>query len=205
MIPRPTLFHPFARLFRAGPIIFLALATAAAGPIRDTQNGASSGSEASAWKEFASAKYGFTVHYPADWYPLAGLSDILDITNFERSGPQDGIASRVGGAEITVTGALSGVQSVDDWIRRDLPDSDDLGASEADVKIAHPVEAGCIKLKLASWHEPLSPDASLSQTSFYCTAAKGLYRISLLNWENDPRQKGLRELVLGIALSLKTR
>ena len=162
-------------------------------------------SDTPGWKTFTSAKYHFTVQYPASWYCLSGPSDILDITNFERSGPQDSIAARVAGAEITVTGALAGVRSVDDWIRRDLPDSDDIAASESNVPIPHPAPDGCTKLKQASWREPVSPDASFAETAYYCSTAAGLYKVSLLNWENDPQQKELRELALRIALNLRTR
>jgi hypothetical protein len=149
-------------------------------------------------------KYHFAVQYPASWYRLAGTADILDITNFERSGPRDGIAMRVAGAEITVTGALPGVTAVDDWIRRDLPDSDDIAASESNIKIPKPAADGCTKLKQATWHEQLSPDAYFAETAYYCTTATGLYKISLLNWQSDPRQNELRDLAVRIALSLRT-
>jgi len=156
------------------------------------------------WKDFTSAKYRFTVQYPASWYGLGGVSDLLDITNFARTGPEDTIGTHVAGAEITVTGALAGVKDVNDWIRRDLPDSDEIAASESNIAIPHPAADGCTKLKEATWREPLSPDASFAETAYYCTAAAGLYKVSLLNWENDPRQKELRELALKIALSLRT-
>ena len=156
------------------------------------------------WKKFISEKYHFVVEYPGSWYRLSGASDILDITNFERSGPSDGIATRVAGAEITVTGALPGIRNADDWIRRDLPDSDDIAASENNLKIPTPDAAGCSKLKQASWREQLSPDAFFAETSYYCTSAGGLYKVSLLNWQNDPRQQELRELAISIATSLRT-
>lgn len=156
------------------------------------------------WNEFTSAKYHFAVQYPASWYRLKDTPDILDITNFERSGPRDGIAMRVAGAEITVTGALPGVTAVDDWIRRDLPDSDDIAASENNVKIPKPAADGCTKLKQATWHEALSPDAYFAETAYYCTTATGLYKVSLLNWQSDPRQNELRDLAVRIALSLRT-
>lgn len=157
------------------------------------------------WKEFTSEKYHFLVQYPGSWYRLSGATDILDITNFERSGPRDGIATRVAGAEITVTGALPGIRDVDDWIRRDLPDSDDIAASESNLKIPKPEAAGCTRLKQATWREPLSPDAFFAQTSYYCTTAAGLYKVSLLNWQNDPRQEELRSLALRIAMSLRAQ
>ena len=155
------------------------------------------------WKEFASAKYHFTVQYPASWYRLRDTRDILDITNFERSGPQDGIATKVAGAEITVNGALPGIKDADDWIRRDLPDSDDIAASVQNIRIPQPADGGCTKLKRAAWREALSPDAYFSETVYYCTTAAGLYKVSLLNWESDPRQNELRQLALKITLTLR--
>jgi hypothetical protein len=157
------------------------------------------------WMQFTSGKYRFTVPYPATWHRLKDITDILDITNFQRSGPEDSIAAHVAGAEITVTGALPGVKDVDDWIRRDLPDSDDLAASEENIPVPELAAKGCTKLKEAAWHEQLSPDTYFVQTSYYCTAADGLYKVSLLNWQDDPRQKELRDLALRMALSLKTQ
>jgi len=157
------------------------------------------------WKEFSSSKYGFTVEYPAFWYRLDGPSDILDIANFQRAGPQDSIAVRVAGAEITVSGALPGITSVDDWIRRDLPDSDEIAASENKIKIPSPRSDGCKQLKQATWREQLSPDAYFAETAYYCTTATGLYKVSLLTWENDPKQNELRQLAITIALSLRAR
>ena len=203
-------FSCLCRVVAAGVLIASAAGGAITGLMPESPGFAFSASEAATWKKFASAKYRFTVQYPASWYPLPGSSDIgssdiLDITNFERSGPQDGIGSRVAGAEITVTGALPGVKSVDDWIRRDLPDSDEIAASENKVSIPRPAADGCTRLKQAAWREPVSPDAAFAETSYYCTTAGGLYKISLLNWQNDPRQKELRELAVRIALSLRTQ
>ena len=168
-----------------------------------TAGGGLSSTDDIEWKQFSSAKYRFAVQYPASWHRLDGTPDILDITNFQRSGPQDGIATAVGGAEITVTGALPGVRSVDDWIRRDLPDSDDNAASEDNVSIPKPASGGCVRLKQASWREQISPGVYFAETAYYCTTDAGLYKVSLMNWQNDPNQSRLRELAVKIALSLR--
>ena len=178
------------------------LAAIALGPIR-LNGGSKSAADDSEWKEFASTKYHFTVQYPASWYRLGDATDILDITNFKRSRPEDGIATAVAGAEIAVTGARPGVRSVDDWIHRDLPDSDNAAASEDNVSILKLAAGGCTRLKEAAWRDEIAPEVYFTETAYYCATDAGLYKISLLNWQNDPSQSRLRALAVKIALSLR--
>ena len=156
------------------------------------------------WKEFTSSKYHFTVQYPASWYRLGGTRDILDITNFQRARPEEGIATTVAGAEITVMGALPGVESVEDWIHRDLPDSEDIGASESTVEVPKPSPTGCKRLKQATWRQQISSDVYFIDTAYYCTTEAGLYKVALTNWQSDPNQASLQALAVKIALSLRT-
>jgi len=162
-------------------------------------------SDAEEWKEFVSSKYHFTVQYPASWYRLGDTPDILDITNFNRTRPEEGIATTVAGAEITVSGALTGVETVEDWIHRDLPDSEDIAASEATVAVPKPAPGGCKKIKQASWRQQASPDVYFVNTAYYCHADNGLYKVTLMNWQSDPNQTRLRALALKMALSLRSR
>ncbi|HEY6292873.1 MAG TPA: hypothetical protein VI455_15090 [Terriglobia bacterium] len=162
-------------------------------------------SDAEQWKEFTSTKYHFTVQYPASWYRLGDTPDILDITNFQRARPQEGIATTAAGAEITVSGALPGVETVDDWIHRDLPDSDDIAASEGTVPVPKPAPGSCKKLKQATWRQQVSPDVYFTNTAYYCVADAGLYKVAIMNWQSDPNQGRLRALALQIALSLRTQ
>lgn len=158
-------------------------------------------------KEFESTKYHFKVQYPASWFPLAGTSDILDITNFERTPQVPGVALKVGGAEITVTQARSDVHSPEQWVLRDLPDTDWVSkgfeVQQVDVPISNPVAAGCRKLKQVSWRDEVAPDAYLAETNFYCSTESNLYKIALSNWDGDPAQSKLRVIAMQVAQSLR--
>ena len=158
------------------------------------------------WKPFASAKYHFRVDYPGSWYPSEVTADILDITNFHRSRPDESIALRAGGAEIQVTGARSDVRTVYDWIHHDLPDdASGAGARQTQIPISKPTPGGCTKLTEVSWRERVAEGAYFAEVSYYCQADGGLYRVFLMNWDGDPNQKSLRDLALKMAMSLKTQ
>jgi hypothetical protein len=165
-----------------------------------------SGPDADQWKTFASSKYHFSVEYPESWYPSDATADILDITNFRRARPDESIALRAGGAEIEATGARPDVRTVYDWVHYDLPD-DASGAEvhETDIPITKPTPGGCTKLTVVTWRERVAEGAYFAETSYYCQAGSGLYKISLMNWDGDPNQKGLRDLALKMALSLKAQ
>jgi hypothetical protein len=164
------------------------------------------GLDSDQWKSFASSKYHFSVEYPDAWFPSDATVDILDITNFQRSRPDESIALRAGGAEIQVTGARPDVHTVYDWIHHDLPD-DTNGAEvhQTDIPISKPTPGGCSKLIEVTWRERVAEGAYFAEASYYCQADSGLYKVFLMNWDGDPKQKGLRDLSLKIALSLKTQ
>lgn len=159
-------------------------------------------------KEFQSSKYHFKVQYPASWYPLAGTSDILDITNFERTPQVPGIALRVGGAEITVTQARPDVRSPEQWVLRDLPDTDwvskGFAVQQVEVPLSSPAANGCQKIKRVSWRDQVASDTYFAETNFYCSTVQGLYKIALSNWDGDPAQSKLRVITMQIAQSLRT-
>ena len=161
-------------------------------------------SDSDQWKTFTSSKYHFSVQYPDSWFPSDATADILDITNFRRARSDESIALRAGGAEIAVSGARPDVRTVFDWIHHDLPD-DANGADvhQADVPISKPSPGGCTKLTAVTWREQIAEGAYFVETSYYCQAGSGLYKVSLTNWDGDPKQKGLRDLALKMALSLK--
>jgi hypothetical protein len=163
-------------------------------------------SESDQWKTFTSSKYHFSVEYPDSWFPSDATADILDITNFRRARPDESIALRAGGAEIQVAGARPDVHTAYDWIHHDLPD-DATGADvhETDIPISKPAQGGCTKLTAVTWRERVAEGAYFAETSYYCQAGSGLYKVSLTNWDGDPKQKGLRELALKMALSLKAQ
>jgi len=162
-----------------------------------------------ALKEFQSAKYQFTVQYPASWFPLAGTTDILDITNFERTPQVPGVALKVGGAEITVTQAPSDVHTAEQWVLRDLPDtswvSKDFAAEQVDLPVSNPVAGGCQKIKRVSWRDELAPEAYLVETNYYCSTDARLYKIALSNWDGDRAQSKLRLIATEVAQSLRTQ
>lgn len=164
------------------------------------------GSGTDQWKSFTSSKYHFSVEYPDSWFPSDATADILDITNFRRSRPDESIALRAGGAEIQVTGALPDVRTVYDWIHHDLPD-DASGAEvhQTEISIPRPAPDGCTKLTEVTWRERVAEGAYFAETSYYCQAASGLYKVGLMNWDGDPKQKELRDLALKMALSLKAQ
>ena len=159
-------------------------------------------------KPFESSKYHFTVQYPASWYPLAGTTDILDITNFERTPQLPGIALKVGGAEITVSRGAADIRSAEQWVLRDLPDTDaagkDFAVEQVDLPATSPPERGCRTIKQVSWRDEVAPDAYLAETNFYCSTAAGFYKIALSNWDGDPAESKLRVIAIQIARSLRT-
>jgi hypothetical protein len=156
------------------------------------------------WKLFTSSKYHFRVEYPESWYLSDVTSDILDITNFRRSRPDESITLRSGGAEIQVEGARADVRSVYDWIRHDLPDdAGDAQPRQADIPIPNPTPGRCSKLTEVTWRERVAASAYFAETSYYCQADNELYKISLTNWDGDPHQQSLRDLALKIAFNLK--
>ena len=169
--------------------------------------GAGSGEEG--WKEFTSATQHFTVRYPDTWYQAQGLVDLLDVTNFRRTRSEEGIALKVGGAEVTVSAAQPDVRSVDDWMNRDVPDDASvLGGSpvkQAEVPVGNPALDGCEKIRRVTWREEIAPNAYFARSMYYCSASAGLYRIALSNWDGDPAQSRLEAVALEIALSLRTR
>jgi len=162
-----------------------------------------------AFKEFQSAKYHFTVQYPASWFPLAGTTDILDITNFERTPRVPGIALRVGGAEITVTQAPSDVHTAEQWVLRDLPDaswvSKDFAAEQVDLPVSDPAAGGCQRIKRVTWRDELAPEAYLVETNYYCSTGAQLYKIALSNWDGDRDQSKLRLIATEVAQSLRSQ
>lgn len=159
-------------------------------------------------KNFQSSKYRFRLQYPVSWYPLADTPDILDITNFQRTPQVPGIALKVGGAEITVTQARPDVRSPEQWVLRDLPDTDwvskDFVVQQVNVPLPNPAPEGCLKIKRVSWRDQVAPNAYFVETNFYCSTAQGLYKIALSNWDGDPNQSKLRVIAMQMAQSLRT-
>jgi hypothetical protein len=166
------------------------------------------GADDGSLKAFESSKEHFTVQYPASWFPLAGASDILDITNFERSPQVPGIALKAGGAEITVSQAPPDVRSAEQWVLRDLPDTDsipkDFAVEQVDMPVS-PVAGGCQKIKRVSWRDEIAPEAYFVETNYYCSTPNGFYRIALSNWDGDPAQSKLRVIATQVAQSLRVR
>jgi hypothetical protein len=160
-------------------------------------------------KEFDSAKYQFSVRYPDSWYQAAGVTEMLDITNFLRDRPDEVIARRVGGAEVTVSAARPEIHSVTDWVNRDVPDDASvLGGSpveQADIPVGAPPANGCVRIRRVSWREEIAPNAYFARTMYYCSTTSRVFRIALTNWDGDSAQSHLRELALQIALSLRTQ
>lgn len=160
-------------------------------------------------REFESQKYHFKVDYPVSWYPMAGTSDILDITNFERTAQVPGIALKIGGAEIAVTKARPEVQSVDQWVLADLPDDSELpkdfAADERDLPVENPAAGGCQRIKRTAWRHQIGPEVYFVETNYYCSTSAALYKVALTNWDGDPAQSKLRVIALEIARSLRTR
>jgi hypothetical protein len=167
------------------------------------------GADDGAVKDFESVKEHFKVQYPASWFPLADTSDILDITNFERTAQVPGIALKAGGAEITVSQAPADVRSAEQWVLRDLPDSDwvpkDFAVEQVDVPVERPAPGGCQKIKRVSWRDQVAPDAYLVETNFYCSTDAAFYRIALSNWDGDRAQSKLRVTAMQVAQSLRVR
>ena len=159
--------------------------------------------------QFYSSKQRFSVSYPSGWFQAEGVAEILDITNFHRARDEEGIALKVGGAEVAVNAAPPDVRSVDDWLNRDVPDDASVmgGSSveQAQVPLPSPPEDGCRTLRRVSWREEIAIGAYFARTMYYCSASAGLFRIALTNWDGDPAQNRLRKIALAIALSLRTR
>jgi hypothetical protein len=164
----------------------------------------SSGPDTVRWKSFTSSKYHFSVQYPESWYLSDATTDILDVTNFRRSRPDETITLRVGGAEIQVAGARSDVHTVYDWMHHDLPDdASDAEVHETDVAVPKAMRGGCTKITEMMWRERVAEEAYFAETSYYCQAGSALYKVSLTNWDGDPNQKALRDLAARMVLSLR--
>ena len=135
------------------------------------------------------------------------MTDILDITNFRRAKPEEGIALKVGGAEVTVSKARPAIRNLEDWVNRDVPDDPSvLGGvpvKQAEIPVAKPSADGCERIRRVSWREEIAPGVYFARSMYYCSASAGLFRIALTNWDGDPAQSRLEAVTLQIALSLR--
>lgn len=166
-------------------------------------------SSAEHWKIFQSKGQFFTVRYPSSWHRIGTgqfeNQDVLGIINFPNSERAEGVVIKTGGAEIQVSAAPRGVNTVSEWIRRDL--QGDQIIREGDMVLQKPVLDGCIALKEVTWRSDVSGSGKAYQfhASYYCSTAIGLYSVFLTTWDGDPKQGELQSLALRVALSLRVR
>jgi hypothetical protein len=166
-------------------------------------------SDAEQWKTFHSNGQHFSVHYPSSWHRLgAGQfenDDVLGIINFPNSERVEGVVIKAGGAAIQVSAAPRGVNTLTEWIRRDL--QGDQIIRERDVVLQQLVPNGCTALKEVTWRSDVSGSGKAYQlhASYYCSTAIGLYSVFLTAWDGDPEQRELESLSLSMALSLRVR
>jgi hypothetical protein len=160
--------------------------------------------DGSVWRTFRSVKYRYATTYPASWYQfkteLRPSLDYLDILNFPPSERAEGVVLKDGGAEITVGPAPQGMRTLQDWIRKAT--KLDSQVEQRGVKEFTKTPSGCTELvKVTSLFE-VGPGRNFVHTSYYCSTNRGMYAVSLTNWERDPQQKKYQAIALRVASSL---
>jgi hypothetical protein len=158
-----------------------------------------------AWKTFKSKKYRYSVQYPASWYlfttELGPKPDSLDILNFPPEERVSGVILKDSGARIMVGPAPPETRTIAQWIEENAKFETQIRQREIKDFARNPL--GCAELVEVTSLSEVGPEAYLGDTSYYCSAERGLYVVSLLNWKGDSSEEQLRAIALKIALSLK--
>ena len=165
------------------------------------------------WKAFLSASENFAVRYPASWNRVQNPgtppnAEVLQIINFPNSQREPGVVIKEGGALIGVTpapvnAAPSGVRSLEDWVlwyERYEGILDDRA-----IPVAKPATGGCQQLRRIMTRQDMGSNRFCIHTDYFCPTHRGLYVVTLTNWEGDPHQDALQNTAQEITLSLRTR
>jgi hypothetical protein len=160
----------------------------------------------SGWKTFESTKYGYVVQYPASWHLLTTelhpTLEFLSILNFHPAQRVQGIVLRESGAEITVIGPPPDVRTTEDWIQLNLKSSEEI--ERVDIRMTKSEKNGCSNLLKVVSRSEVGPGRYFVHTHLYCTTQRGLFCLTLTNWNGDPNQSKLQGLALKIVSSLRT-
>ena len=157
-----------------------------------------------ALKTFRSRRFGYTASYPASWYleHRAVRLDSLDIFDFPPSRRVKGVILPEDGAEIEVGPAPPEIHTVPEWIGRNT--KLDTAVERRELKDLPSSPNGCTTLTEVTSLNQLEERSRINVTNYYCSTGRGLYMVSLTNWEGNPRLEALRKVALEIALSLRT-
>lgn len=158
------------------------------------------------WKRFENTRLRYEISYPASWHlftnPLAPNPETLDILNFPPAQRVQGVVLKPQGAEITVSRAPAGVNTIDEWIKA--------ADSKSYVRIRREEirnfrrNSGCVRLvRVTSKWDAESSERQQVITDTYCLTSRALYDVRLVNWADDPGQSNLQEIALRMALSFR--
>jgi len=156
---------------------------------------------------FSSSRYQYIVRYPTSWYlfmtKLKPELDYLDILNFPPSQRVEGVVLKDGGAEISVGAASSNIRTLEQWIKDDV--KFDTHVNQAEMKNFSKAMSGCTRILEVTSLSEVGPGRNFHRTAFYCSTEHGLYAVSLINWQGDPKQKKFCEIARDVVLSLRTQ
>jgi hypothetical protein len=170
----------------------LCIATVALGPC---------GLSKDKWISYESWACRFKVRRPASWFRFGDNTRGLDIVNFDPAKRVSGVFLPKLGAEITVFPPPSGIQTVSEWIDKDLGGKAPISRRKV-ARIKWRPD-GCADITEVLWDSEAGPDATFVYTGYYCATTKGLFSILLVNWKGSPKQDLLRATALQIAISLR--
>jgi hypothetical protein len=157
---------------------------------------------ATTWKTFKHVKKNFCIEYPSTWHLFDEAAENFEVFNFSHSKVVHGVVLPKGGASVLVVPGPPDIHEISEWIPRDRPQSKFLGKCK---KIELSQEPGaCTQLVEFEEDSEVGPATYSHQTFFYCATPKGLYRIGLSNWQDDPKQGELQQIALKMAISLRS-
>lgn len=151
------------------------------------------------WTTFTSKQSRFRVQYPASWYALEQLNG-LDVISFPPNERVHGVVLTSDGAELTVLKQPRNTDTLDQWIRADLLETRPEIQREVNSGKA---SAGCSKLIEVRWKWEGGPEQYFQETTYYCAAKTGLYRIRLTYWADNASGPELDAVALKVARSLR--
>ncbi|PWU08087.1 MAG: hypothetical protein C5B51_08495 [Terriglobia bacterium] len=125
----------------------------------------------------------------------------LEIFNFTATRHVQGVILPPEGARITVGKQPVGVRTIEQWIRKDLVNSQTSLMRELK---SNGKSGGCRRLTEVQWHWEIGPQEYFQETAYYCASTSGLYRVQLTYWAENPHGQELQSIALRVASSLST-
>jgi hypothetical protein len=157
---------------------------------------------ASGWTRYVNKESGYSLDYPVSWYRLDPVSARFDILNFPPDQRIKGVVLKKNGAEILVTlQPKDDLQSLEDWIKRDLADSQLI--ESRDISPSGKSHDGCDRLQQVVSRSEAGPGAYFTYTSLYCITKHRSLQVTLTNWQGDQEQSRYQAIAVKIANSLR--